>query len=151
MVKSFKKKQKKKRYYLYHMIFKKILNCFFPSFNSKIETWVICEAQAQVLQWITSKSIQRFWALKKSKPNRIQQAQPNTQTHPPTTKTLITHKHTTHNPQTHNTQTLLWLYNRTQKKKKKNLLWVQACKTQGSTVCGQPNLKRQKQEKKERG
>ena len=46
-----------------------------------------------------------------------QQAQPNTQTHPPTSptqhtntptdppkiKTLITHKHTTHNPQTHNT------------------------------------------------
>ena len=22
------------------MIFKKILNCFFPSFNSKIKTWV---------------------------------------------------------------------------------------------------------------
>ena len=117
MVKSFKKKQKKNRYYLYYMIFKKNLNCFFPSFNSKIETWVICEAQAQVLQWITSKSIQSFWALKKSKPNRIQQAQPNTQTHPPKAKTLITHKHTTHNPQTHNTQTLLWLYNRTQKKK----------------------------------
>ena len=31
------------------MIFKIFLNCFFPSFNSKIETWVICEAQAQVL------------------------------------------------------------------------------------------------------
>ena len=71
------------------MIFKIFLNCFFPSFNSKIETWVICEAQAQVLQWITSKSIQSFWALKKSKPNRIQQAQPNTQTHPPKTKTHI--------------------------------------------------------------
>ena len=102
------------------MIFKIFLNCFFPSFNSKIETWVICEAQAQVLQWITSKSIQSFWALKKSKPNRIQQAQPNTQTHQPKTKTLITHKHTTHNPQTLNTQTLLWLYNKTQKKKKKS-------------------------------
>ena len=90
MVKSFKKiKIKKNRYYLYYMIFKKILNCFFPSFNSKIETWVICEVQAQVLQWITSKSIQSFWALKKSKPNKIQQAQPNTQTHPPKTKTLI--------------------------------------------------------------
>ena len=25
------------------MIFKNFLNCFFPSFNSKIETWVICE------------------------------------------------------------------------------------------------------------
>ena len=60
----------------------------------------------------------------------------NTPTDPPKTKTLITHKHTTHNPQTHNTehttQTLLWLYNRTQKKKNIYiyiyiLLWVQAC------------------------
>ena len=71
------------------MIFKVFLKFFFPSFNSKIETWVICKAQAQVLQWITSKCIQSFWALKKSKPNRIQQAQPNTQTHPPKTKTHI--------------------------------------------------------------
>ena len=88
MVKSLKKK-KKNRYYLYYMIFIIFLNCFFPSFNSKIETWLICEAQAQVLQWITSKSIQSFCALKKFKPNRIQQAQPNTQIHPPKTKTLI--------------------------------------------------------------
>ena len=27
---------------------------------------------------------------------------------------------------------------------------MQACKTQGSTVCGQPNLKRQKQKKKKK-
>ena len=58
------------------MIFKKILNCFFPSFNSKIETWVICEHTTHK--------------------HTHQQAQPNTQTHPPKTKTLITHKHTTH-------------------------------------------------------
>ena len=89
MVKPFKKK-KKKTDIIYIIWFSKFfLYCFFLSFNSKIETWVICEAQAQVLQWITSKSIQSFWALKKSKPNRIQQAQPNTQTHPPKTKALI--------------------------------------------------------------
>ena len=51
------------------MIFKKILNCFFPSFNSKIEiskieTWVICEH--------------------KTHKHTHQQAQPNTQTHPMT-------------------------------------------------------------------
>ena len=80
------------------MIFKIFLNCFFPSFNSKIETWVICGHTTHK--------------------HTHQQAQPNTQTHPPKTKTLITHKHTTHNPQTHNTQTLFWLYNRTPKKKK---------------------------------
>ena len=51
------------------MIFKKFLNLFFPSFNSKIETWVICEHT-------THKQAH-------------QQAQPNTQTHPPKTKTLI--------------------------------------------------------------
>jgi len=49
------------------MIFKKILNCFFPSFNSKIETskietWVICEHTTHK--------------------HTHQQAQPNTQTHP---------------------------------------------------------------------
>ena len=69
MVKSFKKKQKKNWYYLYYMIFKKILNCFFPSFNSKIEiskieTWVICEH--------------------KTHKRTHQQAQPNTQTQPMT-------------------------------------------------------------------
>ena len=58
------------------MIFKIFLNCFFPSFNSKIETWVICEHTTHK--------------------HTHQQAQPNTQTHPPKTKTLITHKHTTH-------------------------------------------------------
>ena len=77
------------------MIFKKNLNCFFPSFNSKIEiskieTWVICKHKIHK--------------------HTHQQAQPNTQTHPPTSptqhtntpndppkiKTLITHKHTTH-------------------------------------------------------
>ena len=68
------------------MIFKKILNCFFPSFNSKIETskiesWVICEHTTHK--------------------HTHQQAQPNTQTHPPKTKTLITHKHTTHKHTTH--------------------------------------------------
>ena len=51
------------------MIFKKILNCFFPSFNSKIEiskieTWVICEH--------------------KTHKRTHQQAQPNTQTQPMT-------------------------------------------------------------------
>ena len=73
------------------MIFKKKLNCFFPSFNSKIETWVICEPTTHK--------------------HTHQQAQPNTQTH----------NTQTHNPQIHNTehrtQTLLWLYNRTQKNK----------------------------------
>ena len=98
--KKKKKKNKKKKPILFILYdFQNFLNWFFPSFNSKIETWLICEAQAQVLQWITSKSIQSFWALKKSiqsfwalkksKPNRIQQAQPNTQTHLPKTKTLI--------------------------------------------------------------
>ena len=122
------------------MIFKIFLNCFFPSFNSKIETWVICEAQAQVLQWITSKSNQSFWALKKSKPNRIQQAQPNTQ---PTNTQHTTHKHTTH------TQTLFWLYNRTQKKK---ICYECTFTRQGAQCvdCGQPNLKRQTQTKKEK-
>ena len=57
------------------MIFIIFLNCFFPSFNSKIETWVICEHTTH---------------------KHTHQAQPNTQTHPPKTKTLITHKHTTH-------------------------------------------------------
>ena len=108
MVKSFKKK---KLYYLYYMIFKVFLNCFFPSFNSKFETWVICEAQAQVLQWITSKSIQSFWALKKFKPNRIQQAQPNTQTHPPKTKALISGVRYSDT-----------VYNKDPKKKKKNFV-----------------------------
>ena len=63
------------------MIFKVFLNCFFPSFNSKIETWVICEHTIHK--------------------HTHQQAQPNTQTHPPKTKTLITHKHTTHKHTTH--------------------------------------------------
>ena len=63
------------------MIFKIFLNCFFPSFNSKIETWVICEHTTHK--------------------HTHQQAQPNTQTHPPKTKTLITHKHTTHKHTTH--------------------------------------------------
>ena len=76
------------------MIFKIILNCFFPSFNSKIETskietWVICEHTTH--------------------PPRSPTQHTNTPTDPPKTKTLITHKHTTHkhtthNPQTHNTQ-----------------------------------------------
>ena len=44
------------------MIFKIFLNCFFPSFNFKIETWVICEHTTHK--------------------HTHQQAQPNTQTHP---------------------------------------------------------------------
>ena len=97
--------------------------------------------QAQVLQWITSKSIQSFWALKKSKPNRIQQAQPNTQTHLPKTKTLIS------GVRYSDTVEHIVVVVQQDPKKKKNLLWVQACKTQGSTVCGQPNLKRKKKKK----
>ena len=46
MVKSFKKKTKKKIVIIYIILFLKFfLIVFFPSFNSKIETWVICEAQ----------------------------------------------------------------------------------------------------------
>ena len=63
------------------MIFKKILNCFFPSFNSKIEiskieTWVICEH--------------------KTHPPTSPTQHTNTPNDPPKIKTLITHKHTTH-------------------------------------------------------
>ena len=65
------------------MIFKKILNCFFPSFNSKIEiskieTWVICAQNTQ------------------THPPTSPTQHTNTPTDPPKIKILITHKHTTH-------------------------------------------------------
>ena len=78
------------------MIFKVFLNCFFPSFNSKIEiskieTWVICEHTTHK--------------------HTHQQAQPNTQTHPPKTKTLISGVRYSDT-----------VYNKDTKKKKKKLL-----------------------------
>ena len=136
MVKSFKKKTKKKLILFILYDFQKILNCFFPSFNSKIETWLICEAQAQVLQWITSKSIQSFCALKKFKPNRIQQAQPNTQ-------------HITHNTQHTHTHIVLAV----QQDPKKIFVMnarLHAREHSVSVWTGLPNLKRQKQTKKKK-
>ena len=144
MVKSFKKetKKKKNRYYLYYMIFKVFFNCFF--FKFQFQNWNLGNL------WSSSPSISVNNFKIHPKFLNLKEVQTQQYTTSPT-------QHT--NTPTKNKNTYKWSeilrYSRTHccgcttgpKKKKKNLLWVQACKTQGSTVCGQPNLKRKKKKK----
>ena len=108
MVKSFKKNKKKPILFILYD-FQNFFKLFFSKFQ--FQNW----------------NLGNMWTHNtQTHPPTSPTQHTNTPTDPPKTKTLITHKHTTHKHTTHkhtthNTehtiQTLLWLYNRTQKKK----------------------------------
>ena len=124
MVKSFKKKKKKPILFILYD-FQNFFKLFFSKFQ--FQNWNLGNMWSS--SPITSNSIQSFLALKKSKPNRIQQAQPNTQP----TNTQHTHKHCS---------------GCTTGPKKKILLWMHTY-TPGS-MCGQWKAKFKKTKKKKR-